>query len=73
LDHHTTLLTPRIAPVSSDEIQRQLAWRDSHITFLGKKLAEVASELNRYNVSQVEITDSTLAELPIGGTFSPKT
>jgi transmembrane sensor len=71
LHHSRASLTLRIVGASPDEIQRQLAWRDGNVAFFGEKLAEVASELNRYNITQIEIPDPTLSQLPMGGSFSP--
>ena len=55
--------------LAQKEIDRQLSWRKGYLVFEGEPLSEVVAELNRYLPLKVEIIDSALSNLPIGGRF----
>ena len=59
----------QLRPVSSQEIQRQLAWRKGMIVFDGEPLHEAIVEMNRYRVLPLLIEDPALAEQRIVGAF----
>jgi transmembrane sensor len=55
--------------VDMEDITSKLAWTTGRLMFQGEKLSDVVSEINRYNVRKLQITDPDIAELRIGGTF----
>ena len=59
---------PRLMLVQK-EINRQLSWREGYLVFEGEPLSQVVAELNRYLPLRIEIVDSALSDLPIGGRF----
>lgn len=52
-------------------IDRLLSWRRGLLAFDDTRLAEVVAEFNRYNRTQIVITDPALADARIGGAFRP--
>lgn len=58
-----------VRELNSAQLTRLLAWRSSSLYFQDQPLGEVVSELMRYTTLKIEISDSKLHELPIGGTF----
>lgn len=62
---------PRIEPVTTDDIARELAWQAPRLQFAETRLAEAIAEFNRLNRHQIEIGDAALSEMRIGGTFRP--
>lgn len=52
-------------------VDRLLSWRRGLVTFEDARLAEVVAEFNRYNRTQIVITDPALAEARVGGAFHP--
>lgn len=58
-----------VKTVTSDEIDRTLAWRQGAILLNGQSLAEAAAEFNRYNARQIVIADPSTAKLRLGGYF----
>lgn len=64
-DGGSTLLAPR----SEESVENGLAWRSGMLSFDQATLAEVATEFNRYNRKQIEISDPAAANIRIGGTF----
>jgi transmembrane sensor len=55
--------------VTDEELKRSLAWINGQLSFMGASLQETLEEFNRYNRQKLEIGDSTLAQLRIGGIF----
>jgi transmembrane sensor len=47
------------------------AWRRGRREFSGQALAEVVSEVNRYNYVQLVIADPSIAQLRVGGKWKP--
>jgi len=58
-----------IETIAEEDLKRQLAWRDGYLVFKGDTLAEVIEEVTRYTPVSIEITDSSLKQIPIGGRF----
>src|SRR5438270_643302 len=61
--------TPRVIPVSADEIARTLAWEPRLLDFASTPLREVVAEFNRGNEVQLVIADPSLSEMPIVASF----
>jgi len=62
---------PVVAPVSVEEISRELDWQAPRLQFYETPLADAVAEFNRLNRQQIIIADAELATLRIGGTFRP--
>lgn len=58
-----------VRPVSSEELERAMAWRDRRLEFSAAPLAEIVAEFNRYNRLQLRIDDPALAARRFGGSF----
>jgi transmembrane sensor len=58
-----------IRALNAAQLNRLLAWRNSTLDFQGEPLGEVVNELMRYTTLKIEITDDSLRDLPVGGTF----
>ena len=56
--------------VAPEDIQRQLSWVGGELVFRDERLAEAVGEINRYNLTQVEVMDGAVGEKRIGGSFS---
>jgi transmembrane sensor len=59
----------QIASVSTDEVNRVLAWRHDAIDLHGQTLGEAVAEFNRYNRRQLEVSDPSIGRLRLGGYF----
>jgi len=57
--------------LSPSRIDRLLSWRRGLVTFDDARLADVVAEFNRYNKTQLVITDPSLADARVGGAFRP--
>lgn len=60
-----TLVTSK----SEDRVEGALAWREGVLAFDQTRLADVATEFNRYNRKQLVIAGKDAAEMRISGTF----
>ena len=60
-----SLAAPRITAVSAAEVARELAWQPRLLDFSSTPLAEVVSEFNRCNRTQLILVDPELETLPI--------
>jgi transmembrane sensor len=58
-----------IRELNSAQLARLLAWRSNSLYFQDAPLSDVAGELMRYTTLKIDISDGSLRELPIGGTF----
>lgn len=58
-----------LQPVTAQDIQRKLAWRDRVLAFFDTPLSEVVSEMSRYTSTTIMISDPELGQLRIGGYF----
>jgi len=57
--------------LSPSRVDKLLSWRRGLVTFDDSRLADVVAEFNRYNKTQLVITDPALAEARVGGAFRP--
>ncbi|MCR5875041.1 FecR domain-containing protein [Phenylobacterium sp. J426] len=55
------------AELSDVDPQETLNWRSGRLVYRGEPLAEVVADLNREFVEQIEVTDPTLARMPVTG------
>ena len=55
--------------ISSEELYRDLAWREGKIAFSGTSLRQAVAEFNRYNQLKLEIDDETIAARTMTGVF----
>jgi len=53
----------------SDELARELAWRRGMLVFNNTTLADAVAQFNRYNREKLVITDDSVAQLKIDGSF----
>lgn len=58
-----------IDTISSDEIERKLAWRDGALIFKGDPLEHVIEEVGRYTPIKIVISDPQIRDMKIGGYF----
>ncbi|MEM9744176.1 MAG: FecR family protein [Pseudomonadota bacterium] len=59
----------KVTVESAAEINRKLAWREGVLVFAGEPLGDVVADVSRYTDISIEIADSELEALPIGGYF----
>lgn len=57
--------------LSPSRVDKLLSWRRGLVTFDDSRLSDVVAEFNRYNKTQLVITDPSLAEAKVGGAFRP--
>ncbi len=57
-----------IASVSSDQLNRELAWRQGDIVFSGEPLSQAAAEMQRYTQTRISV-DPAVAHHSVGGYF----
>jgi transmembrane sensor len=62
---------PVVAPVTAEDIRRELDWQAPRLQFNETSLADAVAEFNRLNRHQLVIADPVLNALRIGGTFRP--
>ena len=58
-----------VEQLAEAELQRKMAWQEGYLAFSGESLSEVVEQVNRYSPVTLEIGDSELASLHIGGRF----
>jgi transmembrane sensor len=51
------------------QVSDELAWRQGLLVFDGTTLADAVAEFNRYNTDKIVVTDPSLAQLRVNGTF----
>jgi transmembrane sensor len=56
-------------PVSGEEVDRMLAWRQGAIDLHGQTLADAVDEFNRYNARRLVVADESISGLKLGGYF----
>ena len=56
-------------PISSDDIQVKLSWREGNLIFRGESLAEAAQEVERYTGVEFIFVDENLKEERVSGFF----
>ena len=59
-----------VQQVGSQEVTRNLAWRDGMLSFDGESLAEAAAEFDRYSTPRIVIDDPRLGRQTLTGLFS---
>lgn len=62
---------PLVAPVTSEEIRRELDWQAPRLQFAETPLADAVAAFNRLNRHQIHIADPELGRRLIGGTYRP--
>lgn len=60
-----------ITQKSEEKVNDQLAWRNGILRFDQQPLGEIIAEFNRYNQSQIAVTDPAIAQMRLGGVFQP--
>lgn len=58
-----------IRALNAAELNRSLAWRKKSLYFHDEPLGNVVDELMRYTPLKIEVVDTSLRQLPVGGTF----
>jgi transmembrane sensor len=58
-----------IRALNAAQLNRLLAWRKSTLYFQDEPLGDVVNELMRYTTLKIEISDDSLRQVPVGGTF----
>jgi transmembrane sensor len=61
-----------VVRVSRSKIDAHDAWRTNALIFDGTPLAEIVAEFNRYNRQKLEVADPAIANIPIGGRYTPR-
>ncbi|MCD9027721.1 FecR domain-containing protein [Luteimonas sp. BDR2-5] len=61
---------PVPAPLTPDEIERLLTWREGRIAFHGETLAEAARSFARYSDTRIVIAEPALADAPVIGLYA---
>lgn len=56
-------------PISSDDIQVKLSWREGNLIFRGESLAEAAQEVERYTGVEFVFVDENLKQVRVSGFF----
>jgi transmembrane sensor len=59
----------RAEVVSSADMGRKLAWRQGELIYTGQPLGQVLADVSRYSDIKIELADSALQNLPVGGAF----
>ena len=60
---------PTVERVAPAAVREALAWQGPRLVFSDTPLAEAIAQFNRRNAVQLELADSALSALPIGGSF----
>lgn len=58
-----------VVPVSPEEIEVKLSWREGSLIFEGESLEEAVEEIGRYTTIEFVIQDEDLKKIKIGGRF----
>jgi transmembrane sensor len=61
--------TADIHALTSEELAQLTAWRQGKVQFDNTPLGVAVAEMNRYTPVRIELKDSDLSALPVGGTF----
>ena len=59
----------QVATVDKAAMARKLSWRDGMLVFSGEPLGYVVEQVGRYTAIDIQFSDPTLREIPIGGYF----
>jgi transmembrane sensor len=58
-----------VTTVSAEQLSSDLAWREGAVVFDSEPLARAVAEIQRYTDARIEISDPSIANLPVGGRF----
>lgn len=58
-----------VVHLDEDEMGRKLSWLDGKLIFAGETLEEVITEISRHTSIKIDVPDSELKKLQIGGNF----
>ena len=58
-----------IVPKSTERVQNALAWRDGLLNYDQAPLSTVVADFNRYNQTQIVVSDAAAGKILIGGSF----
>lgn len=61
--------SPDVHAVTTNEVDRALAWRRGAIVLDGQPLVDAVAEFNRYNDKKLVISDARLGSIRLGGYF----
>lgn len=56
--------------LSPEEVMRSLSWRRGELSVYCGRVADVVYQLNRYNLTKIEVSDHDVGNVLIGGLFS---
>lgn len=70
VNHRLASRDTPIRNVTSREIERELSWKEGRLMFNGTRLSDAVREINRYNLTGIEVVDPSIGDERIGGTFS---
>lgn len=59
-----------VSRVDPQVLARRLAWTSGRLEFRGETLGEAVEEFNRYNRRQIRLSNASLGDLRVGGSFS---
>ncbi len=55
--------------IDAADLNRKLSWRQGILAYAGEPLEDVVADISRYTDLKIEITESELRSLPVGGYF----
>jgi transmembrane sensor len=58
-----------VRTLATEDLARELAWREGLLVFTDEPLSQVIDEVSRYTSVRIEIADARLRALPVGGRF----
>lgn len=58
-----------VMPISNEDIEARLSWRGGMLVFRGESLATAIAEIERYTLTEFDITDEQLANARVVGIF----
>lgn len=70
VSHRAPLGEIPITDVTSVVISRELSWVKGVLVFNGTQLSNAVREINRYNLTRIEVADPGVGNERVGGTFS---
>ncbi|MGH1372040.1 MAG: FecR family protein [Cellvibrionaceae bacterium] len=61
--------TPKITPIDSRAMEKEIAWHHGLLIFDGDSLSSVIAQISRYTDARIVISDDDLGQVKIGGQF----
>lgn len=58
-----------LAQIPQSELNRRLLWRQGLLAYSGEPLSYVINDISRYTDVHIEITDTSIQDIPIGGYY----